>query len=138
MQMHIAGHIRLSKKYRAAGKNRLETSSLRCKFNQVGVTRKYLSADDESQLILRGDTRYLQSLALVSLRLKWVEVYYLRSNITGGAAGQTGFSEKDGHTVIEIEESLQGVFPSVFKGYFQKNLDAGILKSLKELKEAAE
>ena len=48
------------------------------------------------------------------------------------------FSEKDGQTHIVVEESLQGVFPTLFKNYFQKNLDSGILKNLSELKKAAE
>lgn len=44
------------------------------------------------------------------------------------------FSEKDEQTQIVVEESLQGVFPMLFKKYFQKNLDSGILKNLSELK----
>ena len=49
------------------------------------------------------------------------------------------FIKKDENTTIVIvEESLQGVFPKLFKGYFQNNLDKGVLTNLMELKEASE
>lgn len=41
-------------------------------------------------------------------------------------------------TIVRVEESLQGILPSLFKKYFQKNLDKGIETNLMELKEAAE
>ncbi len=46
--------------------------------------------------------------------------------------------EKGSQTLVSVEESLQGVFPVLFSGYFQKNLDAGMLTSLQELKAASE
>ena len=48
------------------------------------------------------------------------------------------FKEEGEKTVIYVEESLQGVFPTLFKGYFQKNLDSGIQNNLKDLKNASE
>jgi uncharacterized membrane protein len=48
------------------------------------------------------------------------------------------FSETEGHTMVGVRESLQGIFPSIFKKYFQKTLDAGIVKNLEELKKASE
>lgn len=48
------------------------------------------------------------------------------------------FEKKDGKTIVTVEESLQGFLPSLFRRYFQKNLDAGIITSLKELKSASE
>jgi len=49
------------------------------------------------------------------------------------------FIKKDNDTTIVIvEESLQGVFPRLFKRYFQKNLDKGVITNLSELKSAAE
>jgi uncharacterized membrane protein len=49
------------------------------------------------------------------------------------------FLKKDNNTTIVIvEESLQGVFPKLFRGYFQKNLDSGVLTNLHELKIEAE
>lgn len=48
------------------------------------------------------------------------------------------FEAKGDRTVVRVEESLQGVFPRLFAGYFQRNLDSGIIKNLKELKSAAE
>lgn len=47
------------------------------------------------------------------------------------------FIEKENSTVVIVEESLQGIFPGIFKGYFQKNLDKGVLTNLEELKEAS-
>ncbi len=41
-------------------------------------------------------------------------------------------------TTVLVEESLQGVFPKLFKKYFQNNLDNGVLTNLMELKEASE
>jgi hypothetical protein len=34
------------------------------------------------------------------------------------------------------EESLHGVFPKIFKKYFQKNLDKGVQTNLQEWKAA--
>jgi len=48
------------------------------------------------------------------------------------------FEEKDCKTIVKVEESLQGVFPRLFSGYFQKNLDSGIVTNLEELKTASE
>lgn len=49
------------------------------------------------------------------------------------------FVEKDTNTtIVIIEESLQGVLPKLFSGYFQKKLDSGVLKNLIELKDASE
>jgi uncharacterized membrane protein len=41
-------------------------------------------------------------------------------------------------TIVKVEESLQGVFPRLFRGYFQKNLDSGVVTNLEELKAASE
>ena len=49
------------------------------------------------------------------------------------------FTEKDQRTtIVVVEESLEGLLPKLFRKNFQKNLDNGVLKNLKELKEAAE
>lgn len=48
------------------------------------------------------------------------------------------FTEKDSVTIVTVEESLQGVFPTLFKSYFQKNLDSGVLTNLTELKNYSE
>ncbi|MBS1929427.1 MAG: SRPBCC family protein [Chitinophagaceae bacterium] len=48
------------------------------------------------------------------------------------------FEEKENKTIVTIEESLQGILPSLFTRYFQKILDSGIIKNLEELKEAVE
>ena len=48
------------------------------------------------------------------------------------------FEEKDHQTIVRVEESLQGVFPRLFRAYFQRNLDAGVLTNLTELKKASE
>ena len=46
-------------------------------------------------------------------------------------------SVNDG-TIVFVEESLQGFFPSIFKKKFRKNLNEGMSKNLRELKEASE
>jgi len=48
------------------------------------------------------------------------------------------FTESKGSTTILVEECLQGIFPSLFRKYFQKNLILGLKKNLEELKAAAE
>lgn len=48
------------------------------------------------------------------------------------------FIKKDNTTVVVVEESLQGVLPKLFKSYFQKNLDNGVLTNLMELKSYSE
>jgi len=41
-------------------------------------------------------------------------------------------------TIVKVEESLQGLLPTLFRHYFQQNLDKGMLKNLKESQVAAE
>ena len=48
------------------------------------------------------------------------------------------FEARDTKTFVKVEESLEGILPRLFSGYFQKNLDSGVLKNLEELKSAAE
>lgn len=48
------------------------------------------------------------------------------------------FAEREGTTTVTVEESLQGLFPRLFRTYFQKNLDMGIQKNLEELRSASE
>jgi uncharacterized membrane protein len=48
------------------------------------------------------------------------------------------FEGKGNKTIVVVEESLQGIFPKLFRNYFQKNLDSGIVTNLNELKTAAE
>lgn len=48
------------------------------------------------------------------------------------------FEDHIGKTKVTVEESLQGVFPRLFRKYFQANLDAGVKLNLEELKTAAE
>ncbi|MEJ8802080.1 SRPBCC family protein [Pontibacter sp. H249] len=57
----------------------------------------------------------------------------------GASAIHNWYFEEEGEkTVIKVEESLQGVFPQLFKDYFQNNLDKGVQKNLHELKRASE
>lgn len=46
--------------------------------------------------------------------------------------------ESEGKTVVRVEESLQGFLPALFRSSFQKSLDAGMQKNLRELKAAVE
>lgn len=48
------------------------------------------------------------------------------------------FEAKNNKTIVTVEESLQGVFPKLFRAYFQRNLDEGVITNLKELKTASE
>ncbi len=48
------------------------------------------------------------------------------------------FMEENTTTTIKVEESLQGVFPRLFRSYFQESLEEGILNNLMEIKIAAE
>jgi uncharacterized membrane protein len=48
------------------------------------------------------------------------------------------FEEKNGVTIVFVEESLQGLLPKLLRRYFQKNLDQGIKTNLNELKIASE
>jgi uncharacterized protein YndB with AHSA1/START domain len=57
----------------------------------------------------------------------------------GASAIHNWFFRSEGQkTTVFVEESLQGVFPTLFKGYFQKNLDKGVQKNLTDLKTASE
>lgn len=48
------------------------------------------------------------------------------------------FETTNKSTIVNVEESLQGVFPRVFKNYFQKNLNQSVITNLSELKIASE
>ena len=48
------------------------------------------------------------------------------------------FEARGTSTLVKVEESLEGILPKLFKGFFQKNLDDGLKRSLVELKMAAE
>jgi len=48
------------------------------------------------------------------------------------------FKQQGENTLVFVEESLQGFFPSLMKKKFQKNLEDGMLKNLEELKLASE
>lgn len=57
----------------------------------------------------------------------------------GALAIHNWFFEEEGNiTIVKVEESLQGVFPKLFRSYFQNNLDRGVVTNLKELKSATE
>ncbi|MDX5446831.1 MAG: SRPBCC family protein [Bacteroidota bacterium] len=58
---------------------------------------------------------------------------------TGAYAVHNWTLSRDGNqTLVVVEESLQGFFPRIFPGYFQKNLNGGIQNNLQELKKACE
>ncbi|ASV29883.1 hypothetical protein CJ263_06415 [Maribacter cobaltidurans] len=60
-------------------------------------------------------------------------------NTIGAKAIHNWFLSSAGKgTEVYVEESLQGVFPNLFTGYFQKNLDKGVQKNLMELKLVSE
>ncbi|MCL6523124.1 MAG: SRPBCC family protein [Thermoflavifilum sp.] len=46
--------------------------------------------------------------------------------------------EKGNQTIVIVEESLQGVLPRLFRNYFQKSLNSGVMINLRELKTASE
>jgi hypothetical protein len=48
------------------------------------------------------------------------------------------FSPSESGTLVEVEESLEGYMPSLFKGAFQRNLNAAMKKQLEELKAESE
>lgn len=57
----------------------------------------------------------------------------------GASAIHNWFFKDDGDkTIVQVEESLQGVFPRMFKRYFQRNLDNGVNQNLMDLKTASE
>lgn len=57
----------------------------------------------------------------------------------GARAIHNWFLEAKGNnTLVKVEESLEGIFPRLFTRFFQKSLDAGVMKNLQELKSAAE
>lgn len=48
------------------------------------------------------------------------------------------FIQNSDITIVNVEESLQGVLPRLFKKYFQNNLAKGMQNNLEELKIASE
>lgn len=60
------------------------------------------------------------------------------STLGASAIHNWTFKESEGSTTVLVVESLQGIFPFLFRKYFQKNLVLGLKKNLEELKTAAE
>jgi hypothetical protein len=105
---------------------------------QVDVTEAKLNGD-----VSEGTTFVWKAGGLTFNSRLHTVVHLEKLGWTGTTFGASAihnwtFSERDGHAVVAVRESLQGVFPSIFKNYFQKNLDAGILNNLDELKKASE
>lgn len=48
------------------------------------------------------------------------------------------FQKENASTMVEVEESLEGTLPTLFKKYFQRKLEEGMRKNLIELKTASE
>jgi len=48
------------------------------------------------------------------------------------------FTEQDNAIIVNVEESLRGILPTLLRKYLQENLRKGILKNLIELKAASE
>ena len=48
------------------------------------------------------------------------------------------FTEQGNQTRVAVEESLNGIFPRLFRKGFQKTLETGMSKSLEELRRAVE
>ena len=66
------------------------------------------------------------------------ELGWTGTTIGASAIHNWFFQEENGQTIVRVEESLQGVFPRLFRKYFQHNLEAGIQQNLADLKRAAE
>ena len=69
-----------------------------------------------------------------------IDMAHLKGEDLTGVPVNLNLSLNDGgeKTIVRVEESLQGVFPSLFKKYFQKKLDEGVNKNLIDLKVASE
>ncbi|MCB0427783.1 MAG: SRPBCC family protein [Mangrovimonas sp.] len=75
------------------------------------------------------------------------QIHTIEPNIKFGWTGKTFganaihnwfFKSEGDKTIVYVEESLQGIFPKLFKRYFQKNLDVGVKMNLLDLKTASE
>jgi uncharacterized membrane protein len=105
---------------------------------QVNVTETYVYSE------VKEGTRFDWKAGGLSFKSE-IHTYKPKSMFgwTGSTMGALAihnwfFEEKGNITIVKVEESLQGVFPKLFSSFFQESLDRGVLKSLKELKSAAE
>lgn len=105
---------------------------------QKDVTESYLKADLGEGVDFKwkaGGLTFTSRIHTMDLRTK----FGWTGKTFGASAIHNWFFKNDGDkTIVCVEESLQGVFPSLFKSYFQKNLDQGVNKNLMDLKEASE
>lgn len=74
------------------------------------------------------------------------QIYTVEPKIKLGWTGKTisaraihnwFFAVENNNTIVKVEESLEGVFPKLFKSYFQRKLDMGIRLNLEDLKRAS-
>lgn len=105
---------------------------------QSEVTESNLKGDIKEGTIFKwkaGGLSFTSQIHTVEPKTKFG---WTGKTIGASAVHNWFFSFENGNTIIKVEESLQGVFPNLFKNYFQKNLDKGVQLNLKELKSASE
>lgn len=105
---------------------------------QSGVTESNLQEDIKEGAIFKwkaGGLSFTSQLHTVEPKNK---LGWTGKTIGASAVHNWFFMLENNTTVVKVEESLQGIFPKLFKNYFQRNLDKGIRLNLEDLKRASE
>lgn len=105
---------------------------------QKAVTAAQLAGSPEEGATFRWKAGGLRFVSRIHTALPMALFGWTGRTIGASAIHNWRFEPTVEGTRVQVEESLQGFFPTVLKRSFQRQLEQGIVTSLQELKEAAE
>lgn len=105
---------------------------------QKAVTKTKVSGDISEGTVFHWKAGGFSFISKIHTSVPYSAFGWTGTTIGVSAIHNRRFEVRDNKTIVTVEESLQGFLPKLFRKYFQKNLEAGILTNLKELKTASE
>ena len=105
---------------------------------QKNITKVQISGEIEEGKTFKWKADNLLFRSIIHTVKKYEEFGWTGRIIGTKAIHNWTMKEIKSITILQVEESLEGLFPLVFKKKFQKNLEIGMLENLIALKNAAE
>ena len=105
---------------------------------QKNVTKIQIDGDPEENKSFKWRADNLIFTSTIHTMKKYAEFGWTGKIFGAKAIHNWTFKELNSKTIVQVEESLQGIFPFIFKNKFQKNLEKGMMENLIALKNASE
>lgn len=105
---------------------------------QNAVTAARLEGEPIEGAVFRWKAGGLRFVSRIHTTRPMVRFGWTGRTFGASAIHNWRFEQVDGGTRVDVEESLQGFFPTLLKQSFQRQLEQGIRTNLQELKQAAE